>query len=689
MRVIFTILFLCWAFFGKAQIVVDTTSYTVEQLVSDILVNSNCAETSNYSSSTGIAQGIDGIGYFNNNNSRFQYDEGIVLSTGYATDSAGPNGIDQFSSGPTEWTGDTDLSFITGKPILFNASYIQFDFVPRTNSISFNFLFASEEYDLDYQCIYSDVFAFILTGPDGVSTNLAVIPDTEDEVSATSIRPGIPDVCGPENVDYFFGVNGANSPISQHGQTISLTARSEVTPLANYTIKLVIADNLDSELDSAVFLEAGSFSIDVSLGENRTVAGGNPLCDGETVLLNAFSQGALEYIWYRDGVEMVAERNEPIIPVVDDGVYSVEVVFSVNCVSNGEIVLEYIVPPVIAEEPVNLTACDIDGDGIEIFDFSVNTERILGSQDPNIYRVYYFTTQEDAENFENQISRSTAYQSQEPNEVIYARVSSRESCYEVTSFEIDIRDIDFVSELEEQYTLCLDEQGNPKMPYPVLDTGLSANDYAFQWYSDVVSDETLISGATEPSYTPFQEGRYVVLVSISAVGCEVPISTMVNTSSPPESVEVSLVSELFAEEAVVEILVEGSGQYLFSMDDGPSQESNRFVGLSPGQHTVTVVDDIGCNQIDREFFIVDYPRFFTPNADGSNDTWSIIGLDQIESPEITVHDRYGKLLYQFLDSSWDGTFNGRPLPSSDYWFRISYVLDGRRKEYKGHFSLKR
>lgn len=688
MRNFWLILLLCTAFYCRAQIDVATDLYTVDELVRDVLINSNCAETSNYSSFTGIEQGVNGIGYFNANSSGFQYQEGIVLSTGHAVDSEGPNTM-EYNTSPTQWTGDVDLSGVTGKPILFNASFIQFDFVPRTNSISFNFLFASEEYGDNYQCIFSDVFAFILTGPDGVSTNLAVIPDTDELVSVTSIRPGIPDLCEPANEEYFFDINGSNSPISQQGQTVSLTARSLVVPLATYTIKLVIADNRDSELDSAVYLEAGSFSIDVSLGKDRTFAEGNPICDGETISLNAFADGAQDYIWYRDDVELITERNKPAIEVSDTGKYSVQVVFSATCVSNGEITLEYVVPPVIAEQPSDLTACDINGDGLEIFDFSQNTGMILGNQDPAIYQVYYFNTLEDAENFDNQINVSDEYQGTRPNEVIYARVSSQQSCYEVANFEIHIQELDFTDDLEEQYALCLDVFGNPITPFPILNTGLSENDYDFQWYRGAVSEENSIVGAIEPSFSASQAGEYNVVVHILSIGCKVPLSTMVNISSPPESVTINLVSELFASNTIVEIRVPGAGDYLYSLDSGLSQNSNRFSGIGPGKHTAAVFDTNGCYNITEEFVIIDYPRFFTPNADGSNDTWSIIGLDEIESPEITIYDRQGKLLYQLSDIGWDGMFDGRPLPSSDYWFRISYALNGGRKEFKGHFSLKR
>ena len=692
MRVIWGILFFLCTLLAHAQIVVDTDIYTPEQLIRDVLINSNCAATSNHIARTGTAQGVNGIGYFNANGSDFPYMEGIVLSTGSANDSEGPNvGIN--SSTPSQWTGDGDLTIITGLQELFNASFLQFDFVPRTNNFSFNFLFASEEYNdeqFNYQCIYSDAFAFILTGPDGVSQNLALLPDTNVPVSVTSIRPGIPDFCSEENIEYFGGINDATSAISQHGQTISLTAESLVIPNETYTIKLVIADNRDPDLDSAVFLEAGSFSTGVFLGEDRTVSEGNPLCLGETVELDATSLGASGYNWYRDEVPLIAAQNQPILAVTDTGTYRVEVVFSVDCLANGAIVLEFIETPVIAEEPLDIPGCDLDADGAYIFDFTANSNLILGNQDANIYQVSYFTNLIDAENFENAIVTPTAYEGTVPNETIFARISSGDSCNEITSFELRVQTITTIPTLEPQYPLCLDGNGIAQAPFPVMTVAMANDEYTFIWYRDVITPGNEIPTATESTYVPSQAGTYHVVLRNIAFGCEFSLSTEVITSSPPEDFEVNVVSELFADSNTIEILTEGENNYSYNVDDGPFVESNRFSGIGPGAHIANVMDNNGCGVTSRDFFIIGYPKFFTPNNDGTNDIWTIAGLSEIESAEVTVYDRYGRLLYQFFDGlGWDGQQNGTRLPETDYWFKIAYVEEGQPKEFKGHFALKR
>ncbi|NHM08264.1 T9SS type B sorting domain-containing protein, partial [Flavobacterium sp. CYK-4] len=107
---------------------------------------------------------------------------------------------------------------------------------------------------------------------------------------------------------------------------------------------------------------------------------------------------------------------------------------------------------------------------------------------------------------------------------------------------------------------------------------------------------------------------------------------------------------------------------------------------------VTVKDRFGCGTASTTFRVVNFPRFFTPNGDGYNDTWNIteIAADQPDA-YIYIFDRYGKLLREqsVTGEGWDGTLNGLELPSSDYWFRVFYRENGEDKEYKSHFSLKR
>ncbi|WP_346882124.1 T9SS type B sorting domain-containing protein [uncultured Algibacter sp.] len=151
------------------------------------------------------------------------------------------------------------------------------------------------------------------------------------------------------------------------------------------------------------------------------------------------------------------------------------------------------------------------------------------------------------------------------------------------------------------------------------------------------------------------------------------------------------VGEPFSGDRTVTVLAFAEGDYDYQLDNGIPQEDNVFFNVEPGVHQVTVNDVNGCSQsVTKELIIVDYPKFFTPNGDSFNDRWNVLGLDQPEA-KIFIYDRYGKLLKQIsaVSPGWDGTYNGNPLPSSDYWFTVDFLESNENKQFKAHFALKR
>jgi gliding motility-associated-like protein len=149
-------------------------------------------------------------------------------------------------------------------------------------------------------------------------------------------------------------------------------------------------------------------------------------------------------------------------------------------------------------------------------------------------------------------------------------------------------------------------------------------------------------------------------------------------------------SEAFSDNPTITVtVVGGEGPFFYQLDDFGFQASNVFTNVTPGLHTITVVDDSLCTNLTASVTIINYPKFFTPNGDGFNDTWNILGVDG--ASKIYIFDRYGKLMKQIspLGTGWDGTYNGQPAFSSDYWFLIHYLENGIPKTFQSHFSLKR
>lgn len=133
-----------------------------------------------------------------------------------------------------------------------------------------------------------------------------------------------------------------------------------------------------------------------------------------------------------------------------------------------------------------------------------------------------------------------------------------------------------------------------------------------------------------------------------------------------------------------------STTYLYSLDkpNGPYQESNVFEYVTAGTHTVYVYDTNGCGVVSQKISVLSIPKFFTPNGDGVNETWNIVGINALfySKSKIYIFDRYGKLLADVDPKGlgWDGTHKGYKLPATDYWYILQ--LDNERT-VKGHFSL--
>ena len=136
-------------------------------------------------------------------------------------------------------------------------------------------------------------------------------------------------------------------------------------------------------------------------------------------------------------------------------------------------------------------------------------------------------------------------------------------------------------------------------------------------------------------------------------------------------------------------LVQDESYFEFSIDGINFQNSNVFTNAPSGLQTAYVQEVNLCSDDKKQFIVVIVPKYFTPNNDGQNDYWEVKGLINYPLAEVILFDRYGKLitLLNSYNRTWDGTFNKKSLPASDYWYVIK--LDNDSPELKGHFSLKR
>ena len=84
------------------------------------------------------------------------------------------------------------------------------------------------------------------------------------------------------------------------------------------------------------------------------------------------------------------------------------------------------------------------------------------------------------------------------------------------------------------------------------------------------------------------------------------------------------------------------------------------------------------------------PNYFTPNNDGTNDEWTIGCSDKYPDLEFDIFDRYGRKVGSYkVGQYWDGKYEGKELPTGDYWYVVRPNSNALRKEYVGHFTLYR
>ena len=233
----------------KAQLTVGGPG-SPTSLVQNTLVGTGVTVNNVTFNGSGIAYGT-----FNGANSNIGLPSGVIITTGSRSIAPGPNNI--ASAGVDNGVpGDLTLTAISGFDT-YDASVLEFDFIPQSGQISFNYVFASEEYPEFVGQIYNDVFAFFVTGPNPGggnynNSNIALIPGTSTPVAINNVN----------QISYtnYYVDNSGGPTVQYDGFTKPLTAQANVVPCETYHIKICIADAGDGIYDSAVFLEALSFS---------------------------------------------------------------------------------------------------------------------------------------------------------------------------------------------------------------------------------------------------------------------------------------------------------------------------------------------------------------------------------------------------------------------------------------------
>jgi gliding motility-associated-like protein len=400
-------------------------------------------------------------------------------------------------------------------------------------------------------------------------------------------------------------------------------------------------------------------------------------CDGANSSIQIIADGVPPFTYKiveKDGQPFVVDNGgNDTFTNLEPAVYKFTVQHSCGHTATEVVDIASLPSLVVAGQPEPyLYECENStNDDMATFDLTQQDDNILGAQDPANYVITYHISAADAATGDNPLPGNYETSSTE----IFARIkydNGSSNCYDTTSFHVVVNPYPLAN-LQAIYAIC---------PGGTADIEATPGYNAYLWST----------GQTTPSIQIADPGTYTLQITenYGATSCQGLYSFEVVPAVPPSDFTVD-VHDWTDNENSITVNIDGddgTGAFLYSLDDINFQASNMFDHLGPGAYTVYVKDLLGCDEKHKDVFLLTYPKFFTPNNDGSHDYWKV-KFDYLEPDLMTyIFDRYGKLVFSFGTDSpgWDGIYNDRPLPSTDYWF---LVIRENGQQMRGHFAMKR
>ena len=702
---------------AQVQGILTEGNQSAEDLIKDVFIKGNCRNVSNIKA---LGNENVSIGKFSNAGNILGFDEGIIISTGDIELAQGPNrSIDSGRSFDLKSQEDADLD-ILATDSLFDITGIEFDFIPIDHRVTFQYVFASEEYCEFVGTDFNDVFGFFVSGP-GING-----PFADNAINVARLINGAGDNVSINNVSHLtnteFFINNATSIDTENcnldfqdtfqdvfeydGFTVRLAASFQVIPCETYRIRLVIGDVADSILDSAVFLQSESFDlgekVNISVevpGRDEPIAYENCV-DGQIV----FRRNSSSSLDDSCTVEYQISNSSTAI----NGVDFEEIPMSITIPSG---VAEFVLPirlidDAILEGPENLQleinyACGcIDPASSElIIDETPDVEAHFDSIEVCGGQAFYLkpTIDSGVEPFEFLWDTGATEDSIEfvIREETNVAVTITDFCGDATTAiaEIEIQNIPRAT-LSGTYDLCeirdvgipIEFEGNP--PWSIA-YSINGNDQLS--INNIVDNPFFLKAEQEGLYelTFFEDSFCNGLAEGNATVefATFQLETQINQPSCPLSLDGSI--EIISLEAIPPFSID--------WEDGTSSD-NVLDDLSIGTYNLKIIDANGC-LFEKEFELdavsdrvddcmpVYIPNSFSPNGDGINDVFSIYadqnaGIQNILSMQ--VYSKWGETLFEqrnFMpdngSTGWDGKHRGDALNTGIYIYKLIIELNNR------------
>jgi len=645
---------------------------------------------------------------------------GIVLTNGHSAACAGPEGaLVSFTDGTA---GDPSMAALlpagTGT---YDACVLEFDIVAAGDSIGFNYQFGSEEYRNAVCSIYTDLFAFFISGP-GITgaPNIALVPGTTIPVEINSINNGTPGYVGGATLSNctslgpgspftsYYIDNTGGTQMSYRGYTQKLRAVHAVTACDTYHLKLAIVDAGNAQFDSGVFLEGGSLttnsysfshldSVGATIdGLSHTVVRGCSSTNIKVVAAHTTATATTLNLTIGgtavNGTDIVTIPTTVVLPA--DSLSAIINIQPINAVPGGpKTLILYLngVCGILDSVLINI----IDAPTLSIItpdtsvcagqSFTINT---LGTPAGLNYS-WSPAAGLGSTSVMSPICTPTA-----TGEYVVTATLPNSGCAAL----IDSMHVTLSPPLVVTATSEVKPCNSAIQLFSTPDDNL----YLYSWLGPNGFTSTGMNTIVANPVAA-DAGAYTVTVTDALTGCQGQATTIA-TLPPSPGLELTHVS------ADVTINVGGSVQlnadtavYFWWMpDDGTI--SNRNINnpvVTPTvttTYTVYAMDSAGCRDTAEVTVTVVYdsimiPTAFTPNGDGRNDIFRPVNMKNVKLLEFSIYNRWGERIYTTSDKNggWDGTYNGARQDMGVYYYMLVASLDdgASTRTYSGNFTLLR
>lgn len=698
---------------SQAQLTVNNTTLTPAQLVQNVLVGGGVS-VSNVTFNGAPGNTITNmVGSFNGSASNVGLAAGVILATGDAMVAPGPNNQGGATLGGAFVVGnDPDLNAITTN-VVYDQAILEFDFVPVGDSISFRYVFSSEEYN-EYVCSgFNDVFGFFISGPGFAgpftngAENIALVPGTTTPVAINTVNLGVAGTNGtaanctaidPNWTTYnIYYNNNTLQTVQYDGMTVVLTARAAVQCGQTYHIKLAIGDAGDNSFDSGVFLEAGSLTsvgIDVTVatvtGDSTIIEGcsdatfifSRPISDTANVLtiqfdINGNAINGSDFNFIADSITFnLGEDSVSLVvsPIADGLIEGTDTL----------VITVYTITPCGDTVVRTATLYIVDPDslfsnaGIDInLACPGNTANLIGS----------------ASGGHTPYSYQWSTGAVTPNTTASPGITTQ---YILTVFDVcNQTDTDtvtvnvplinpFILSGQNSSVVCSGDPANISVQF----SGGGFPPYTFMWANGDTDTTTVVNPIVTTTYN-FTVSDNCGLDSTIAITVTVPIY---------DSLEITIADAqlcLGEELVVLPVTTGGAGVNTYAWT-GPAGSftinqtngSTVFVDPTNGTYIVAVTDQCGTFAIDTADYVfvgceLTIPNVISPNNDGKNDVWEIINIEYHPNTFVQIYNRWGVLVYENANymNTWAGDVE------DGTYFYIVVLEDPKYGPYNGTVTV--